>query len=245
MIEVRHLKKTFESGTHVLNDISFKIEKGDVVSIIGPSGSGKTTTLRCLNFLTPSDSGELVFDGRTYDMPNISKKEIAEIRKKTAFVFQNYNLFLNKTALENVTEGLIVARKIDRDTAVRKAEAMLEKVGMLDRKDRYPSQLSGGQQQRVAIARALALDPEIIYFDEPTSALDPELIGEVLEVIRQLAEEKRTMIIVSHEMSFVRNISSRIIFMEGGYIIEEGSPSDIFEHPQVKRTEEFLRSYRR
>ena len=245
MIEVKNLKKTFGLESHVLKDISFKIEKGDVISIIGPSGSGKTTTLRCLNYLTKSDNGEMVFDGRTYDMANISKKEIAEIRKKTAFVFQNYNLFLNKTALENVTEGLIVARKTDKETAIKKAEAMLEKVGMLDRKDRYPSQLSGGQQQRVAIARALALDPEIIYFDEPTSALDPELIGEVLEVIRQLAEEKRTMIIVSHEMDFVKKISSRVIFMEGGYIIEEGTPEEIFENAKEARTREFLGSYRR
>ncbi|MBR0462704.1 MAG: amino acid ABC transporter ATP-binding protein [Erysipelotrichaceae bacterium] len=244
MIEVRNLKKTFDRDP-ILKGISFNVEKGDVISVIGPSGSGKTTLLRCLNFLTPSDEGTLVFDGKTYDMAHTSKKEINEIRKKTAFVFQNYNLFLNKTALENVTEGLIIARKTDKVIANKKAEEMLEKVGMLERKDRYPSQLSGGQQQRVAIARALALDPEIIYFDEPTSALDPELIGEVLEVIRQLAAEKRTMIIVSHEMNFVRSISSRILFMDGGVIVEEGSPEKIFGDPKEERTREFLKTYRR
>ena len=245
MIEVRHLKKSFGEEHAVLKDISFKVEKGDIISIIGPSGSGKTTLLRCMNFLTKSDAGTLVFDDKTYDMADTSKKEINEIRKKTAFVFQNYNLFLNKTAIENVTEGLIIPRKIDKVKANKTAEEMLEKVGMLERKDRYPSQLSGGQQQRVAIARALATDPEIIYFDEPTSALDPELIGEVLEVIRQLALEKRTMIIVSHEMNFVRSISSKVIFMDGGVIVEEGSPEEIFGKPKEERTREFLKTYRR
>ena len=229
----------------MLDGISFKVEKGDIISIIGPSGCGKTTLLRCMNFLNTSDEGYLTFDDETYDMANINKKEINNIRKKTAFVFQNYNLFLNKTALENVIEGLIIARKMDKNEAIKIGEEMLEKVGMLERKDHYPSQLSGGQQQRVAIARALALNPEIIYFDEPTSALDPELIGEVLEVIKQLALEKRTMIIVSHEMRFVRSISTKVIFMEGGHIVEEGTPKDIFENPKEERTKEFLDSYRR
>lgn len=244
MIELKNLKKRFNSN-YVLNDISFKVEKGDIISIIGPSGCGKTTLLRCMNFLNTSDEGHLTFDDETYDMANINKKEINNIRKKTAFVFQNYNLFLNKTALENVIEGLIIARKMAKNEAIKIGEKMLEKVGMLERKDHYPSQLSGGQQQRVAIARALALNPEIIYFDEPTSALDPELIGEVLEVIKQLALEKRTMIIVSHEMRFVRSISTKIIFMEGGHIVEEGTPKDIFENPKEERTKEFLDSYRR
>lgn len=244
MIELKNLKKRFNSN-YVLNDISFKVEKGDIISIIGPSGCGKTTLLRCMNFLNTSDEGYLTFDDETYDMANINKKEINNIRKKTAFVFQNYNLFLNKTALENVIEGLIIARKMDKNEAIKIGEEMLEKVGMLERKDHYPSQLSGGQQQRVAIARALALNPEIIYFDEPTSALDPELIGEVLEVIKQLALEKRTMIIVSHEMRFVRSISTKVIFMEGGHIVEEGTPKDIFENPKEERTKEFLDSYRR
>lgn len=244
MIELKNLKKRFNSN-YVLNGISFKVEKGDIISIIGPSGCGKTTLLRCMNFLNTSDEGYLTFDDETYDMANINKKEINHIRKKTAFVFQNYNLFLNKTALENVIEGLIIARKMDKNEAIKIGEEMLEKVGMLERKDHYPSQLSGGQQQRVAIARALALNPEIIYFDEPTSALDPELIGEVLEVIKQLALEKRTMIIVSHEMRFVRSISTKVIFMEGGHIVEEGTPKDIFENPKEERTKEFLDSYRR
>lgn len=244
MIELKNLKKKFNSN-YVLNDISFKVEKGDIISIIGPSGCGKTTLLRCMNFLNTSDEGYLTFDDETYDMANINKKEINNIRKKTAFVFQNYNLFLNKTALENVIEGLIIARKMAKNEAIKIGEEMLEKVGMLERKDHYPSQLSGGQQQRVAIARALALNPEIIYFDEPTSALDPELIGEVLEVIKQLALEKRTMIIVSHEMRFVRSISTKVIFMEGGHIVEEGTPKDIFENPKEERTKEFLDSYRR
>lgn len=244
MIELKNLKKRFNNN-YVLNGISFKVEKGDIISIIGPSGCGKTTLLRCMNFLNTSDEGYLTFDDETYDMANINKKEINNIRKKTAFVFQNYNLFLNKTALENVIEGLIIARKMAKNEAIKIGEEMLEKVGMLERKDHYPSQLSGGQQQRVAIARALALNPEIIYFDEPTSALDPELIGEVLEVIKQLALEKRTMIIVSHEMRFVRSISTKVIFMEGGHIVEEGTPKDIFENPKEERTKEFLDSYRR
>ena len=244
MIELKNLKKRFNNN-YVLDGISFKVEKGDIISIIGPSGCGKTTLLRCMNFLNTSDEGYLTFDDETYDMANINKKEINNIRKKTAFVFQNYNLFLNKTALENVIEGLIIARKMDKNEAIKIGEEMLEKVGMLERKDHYPSQLSGGQQQRVAIARALALNPEIIYFDEPTSALDPELIGEVLEVIKQLALEKRTMIIVSHEMRFVRSISTKVIFMEGGHIVEEGTPKDIFENPKEERTKEFLDSYRR
>lgn len=243
MIEVKHLKKKYEK--EVLKDISFKVEKGDVISIIGPSGCGKTTLLRCLNFLNNSDKGELIFDEDVYDMANINKKQINEIRKRTAFVFQNYNLFLNKTAIENVIEGLIVARKMNKKEAIKIGEEMLEKVGMLERKDAYPINLSGGQQQRVAIARAIALNPDIIYFDEPTSALDPELIGEVLEVIKQLALEKRTMIIVSHEMNFVRNISNKIIFMDNGEIVEEGNPNDIFENPKQERTKEFLDSYRR
>lgn len=243
MIEVKHLKKKYEK--EVLKDISFKVEKGDVISIIGPSGCGKTTLLRCLNFLNNSDKGELIFDEDVYNMANINKKQINEIRKRTAFVFQNYNLFLNKTAIENVIEGLIVARKMNKKEAIKIGEEMLEKVGMLERKDAYPINLSGGQQQRVAIARAIALNPDIIYFDEPTSALDPELIGEVLEVIKQLALEKRTMIIVSHEMNFVRNISNKIIFMDNGEIVEEGNPNDIFENPKQERTKEFLDSYRR
>lgn len=240
MLEIKHLNKTY-NDIQVLKDISFNVEKNDVISIIGPSGTGKTTILRCLNLLTDSE-GEMIFDDEKFDLKNINKKDIEKIRKKTGFVFQNFNLFLNKTALENVTEGLIAARKIDKQQAISKAEEMLKKVGMLDRKDNYPSQLSGGQQQRVAIARALALDPEIIFFDEPTSALDPELINEVLEVIKEIAKEGMTMIIVTHEMNFAKSVSNKVIFIDGGKIVEEGSPKEIFENPKEDRTKEFLRS---
>ena len=187
------------SALHVLNGVDLNVEKGDVVAILGPSGSGKTTLLRCLNFLETADSGTLVFDGESFDLGRISRADIARLRKKTAFVFQNYNLFRNKTALQNVTEGLIVARRMPKEQADEIGRRMLEKVGLADRADYYPRQLSGGQQQRVAIARALATDPEIIYFDEPTSALDPELTGEVLSVMRKLAEEGMTMLVVTHE----------------------------------------------
>ncbi|MBP3891489.1 MAG: amino acid ABC transporter ATP-binding protein [Solobacterium sp.] len=240
LLEVRNIHKSFE-GMNVLDGISFAVEQGDVVAILGPSGSGKTTLLRCLNFLEIADEGTIYFDGKAYDLHNVNRDEIAEVRRKTGFVFQNYNLFKNKTALENVTEGLIVARKMPKHEANEIAEKMLERVGMLDRKDYYPSQLSGGQQQRVAIARALATKPKIIYFDEPTSALDPELIGEVLEVMKDLAKDGYTMIVVTHEMDFAKDVSSKVIFMEHGDIIEQGSPRDIFENPTQERTKAFLR----
>ena len=206
MLEVREIQKTF-GDRPVLRGVSLSVQKGDVVAIVGPSGSGKTTLLRCLNFLETADGGEMTFDGETFQFGRVAKRDIARIRMKTAFVFQSYNLFRNRTALQNVTEGLIVARKIPRAQAEATGMRLLEKVGMADRRDAYPSQLSGGQQQRVAIARALATDPEIIYFDEPTSALDPELTGEVLAVMRQLADEGMTMLVVTHEMGFARNVS--------------------------------------
>ena len=240
LLEVRNLHKSF-GDTVVLDGVSLSVNKGDVIAVLGPSGSGKTTFLRCINFLETSDSGTLVFDGAEHDMAHITRKEIAEIRLHTGFVFQNYNLFRNKTALQNVTEGLIVARHMDKAAAEEKGMRMLEKVGMADRASHYPSQLSGGQQQRVAIARALAADPEIIYFDEPTSALDPELIGEVLSVMRQLADEGMTMIVVTHEMDFARDVSSRSVFMEHGKIVEEGASKDFFAAPKEERTREFLR----
>jgi ABC-type polar amino acid transport system ATPase subunit len=240
VLEVKDIHKKF-GDLIVLDGIDLSVEKGEVIAVLGPSGSGKTTLLRCINFLEKADSGELVFDGRTYGFASIKKKEIAAIRKRTGFVFQNYNLFANKTALENVTQGLIVARKMKKEEADDIGMAMLKKVGMDSRADYYPSQLSGGQQQRVAIARALAPDPEIIYFDEPTSALDPELIGEVLAVIRQLAAEGRTMIIVTHEMNFARDVSHRTIFMEGGRIVEQGESKAFFDHPRNERTKTFLR----
>ncbi len=240
MLEIHDLHKSFDRTSEVLRGIHLSVEKGEVIAILGPSGSGKTTLLRCLNFLETSDRGSLTFDGRTYDLSHISRREIAEVRRKTAFVFQNYNLFLNKTALQNVTEGLIVARRMDRTRAGEIAAAALEKVGMQDRMHYYPNQLSGGQQQRVAIARALATDPEIIYCDEPTSALDPELTGEVLNVMRTLAREGRTMLVVTHELGFARNISTRTVFMEGGVIVEEGPSAEFFAHPRQERTRAFL-----
>ena len=242
MLEVRSIQKSF-GGTPVLRDVSLTVAKGDVVAIVGPSGSGKTTLLRCLNFLETADGGEMTFDGETFRFGHVAKRDIARIRRKTAFVFQSYNLFRNKTALQNVTEGLIVARKVPRARAEETGMRMLEKVGMADRRDAYPSQLSGGQQQRVAIARALATDPEIIYFDEPTSALDPELTGEVLAVMRQLANEGMTMLVVTHEMGFARNVSNRVVFMENGVVVEAAPAREFFDHPREARTRAFLRTF--
>ena len=242
-MEIRELRKSFGANT-VLRGIDLTVEKGDVIAILGPSGSGKTTLLRCINFLEKSDSGTMIFDGETYDLGHMKRADIAAIRKKTAFVFQNYNLFANLTALGNVTLGLTSARKMDKEKARRIGMEMLDKVGLSDRADYYRIQLSGGQQQRVAIARALATDPEIIYFDEPTSALDPELIGEVLTVMRQLAEDGMTMLVVTHELSFAENVSSRVIFMENGSIVEQGPSKDFFANPREQRTREFLRNIR-
>ena len=238
-MEIRELRKSFGANT-VLRGIDLTVEKGDVIAILGPSGSGKTTLLRCINFLEKSDSGTMIFDGETYDLGHMKRADIAAIRKKTAFVFQNYNLFANLTALGNVTLGLTSARKMDKEKARRIGMEMLDKVGLSDRADYYPIQLSGGQQQRVAIARALATDPEIIYFDEPTSALDPELVGEVLAVMKSLAEGGMTMVIVTHEMAFARDVSDHVVFMANGYIVEEGPPQEFFAHPKEERTKAFL-----
>ena len=243
MLEIRDVKKSFD-GKPVLEGISLNVEKGDVTAILGPSGSGKTTFLRCLNFLERADSGRMVFDGEPFDLHTARKAEIARVRKKTAFVFQSYNLFLNKTVLQNVTLGLTAGAGMRKDEANERAVKALEKVGMADRPGSYPSQLSGGQQQRVAIARALAMQPEIIYFDEPTSALDPELIGEVLAVMRQLAEEGMTMLVVTHEMDFARNVSSQVLFMDGGKVIESGPSKEFFANPQHERSREFIRAIR-
>ena len=243
MLEIRDVKKAFNTHT-VLDGIDLDVNKGDVTAILGPSGSGKTTFLRCLNFLERADSGTLVFDGEKFDLHAARKAEIARVRKKTAFVFQNYNLFLNKTALQNVTLGLTSGAGMKKDEARERAVKALEKVGMADRQGHYPSQLSGGQQQRVAIARALAMQPEIIYFDEPTSALDPELIGEVLAVMRQLAEEGMTMLVVTHEMDFARNVSNQVLFMEGGKVIESGPSKEFFANPKEERSREFIRAIR-
>lgn len=243
MLQILDIKKSF-GDLHVLRGVDLDVEQGDVVAIIGPSGSGKTTLLRCINFLEKADSGTLIFDNEKFEFDKITKKEIARLRRKTAFVFQNYNLFLNKTALQNVTEGLIVARKMHKAEAVEIGKKALDKVGLSDRYDYYPSQLSGGQQQRVAIARAIATNPEIIFFDEPTSALDPEMVGEVLSVMQDLAHEGMTMLVVTHEMAFARDVSERVVFMHEGVILEQGSPEAIFGDPQHQQTKDFLARFR-
>lgn len=239
MLEAKHISKTF-GERQVLVDVKLKVEQGDVVVILGPSGSGKTTFLRCLNHLEKADSGQLTLAGQEYDLAKLSKKDILDIRKKTAFVFQHYNLFANKTALENILEGLVVARKIPKAEALKTAESALEKVGLLGYKDYYPSQLSGGQQQRIGLARAIAVKPEVILLDEPTSALDPELVGDVLNVMKQLAKEGTTMVVVTHEMGFARDVANHVVFMDGGHVIEEGHPEEIFTRPKEKRTQQFL-----
>ncbi len=239
MLEVKKLEKSF-GDKKVLDGIDLTVHQGDVVAILGPSGSGKTTFLRCLNYLEQAESGELILDGDTYDISKISKKDVFSIRQKTAFVFQNYNLFANKTALENILEGLVVARKIPKNDALKIAEEALGKVGMGNFKDHYPSQLSGGQQQRIGIARAIAVKPAVILFDEPTSALDPELIGDVLGVMKQLADDGITMVVVTHEMSFARDVANHVVFMDGGHIVEEGEPETFFNRPKEERTKQFL-----
>lgn len=239
MLEIKNIKKTF-GNLDVLKDVSLQVEKGDVIVILGPSGSGKTTLLRCMDFLEMPDSGKMIFDGETLDFKNVTKKQIAAFRKKTGFVFQDYNLFSNKTALQNVTEGLITGRGMRKAEAEEIGRKMLEKVGMLEKCNYYPHELSGGQQQRVAIARAMAPNPEVIFFDEPTSALDPERIGEVLQVMRELAKEGVTMVVVTHEMEFARHVATHIIFMDGGVVAEEASPAEFFANPKEERTRQFL-----
>ncbi len=240
MLEIKNIHKSF--GTlDVLKGVDLTVNKGDVIAILGPSGSGKTTLLRCINFLEKADSGTMIFDEDVFDLHNATRKEIASVRRRTGFVFQNYNLFANKTVLGNVTLGLTSARKVPAGEAEKKAMEVLGRVGMADYASYYPSQLSGGQQQRVAIARALATDPKIIYFDEPTSALDPQLTAEVLEVMRKLALEGMTMIVVTHEMSFAREVSSKVMFMADGVVVEEGTAKEFFDNPRMDRTKEFLR----
>jgi len=241
MISISGVKKNF-SKTEVLKGIDLEVNKGDVVAILGPSGSGKTTFLRCINFLERADEGKIVFDGEEFELSHINRKDVARLRKKTAFVFQNYNLFANKTALENVTLGLVTARHMDKFEAKQKGIEMLEKVGLSDKADNYPIQLSGGQQQRVAIARALATDPEVIFFDEPTSALDPELIGEVLSVMKQLADEGMTMLVVTHELNFAKNVSTKVMLLDNGRVLEMGDTKTFFENPKEERSKEFIRN---
>jgi L-cystine transport system ATP-binding protein len=240
MLELRDVQKSFGKNK-ILKGIDIKVNKGDVIVILGASGSGKTTLLRCINFLEKADKGNLTLDGVSMDMHRATRREINYVRKKTAFVFQNYCLFNNKNVLQNVTEGLIIGRRIPKKEAEQIALAALEKVGLADKLELYPAQLSGGMQQRVGIARAIAVNPDIILFDEPTSALDPELVGEVLSVIKKLAQEGTTMIVVTHEMSFAEEAANKVIFMADGRVEEEGSPKEIFYTPKKEKTKLFLK----
>ncbi len=240
MLKIDGLKKSF-GDNRVLKGVSLEVDKGDVIVSLGPSGSGKTTLLRCLDFLEYADEGKMEFDDINVNLNHISRKDIKKIRNKLTFVFQNYNLFANKTALENVTEGLIYGRKVPKQEAIEIGKQMLDKVGLSERYNYYPSQLSGGQQQRIGIARAMALKPDVILFDEPTSALDPELIGEVLSVMKKLAKEGTTMVVVTHEMNFAQDVANKIIFMDGGVVLEEGTPKEIFTCPKEERTKQFLK----
>lgn len=239
MLELKGIKKSF-GDNHVLRGVDMNIRKGEIVVILGPSGSGKTTFLRTINFLDPADEGTVTINGLTVDARSHRKRDVIELRRKTAMVFQNYNLFKNKTILGNVMEGLITVKRYQRADAERAAREVLAKVGLADRCDFYPSQLSGGQQQRAGIARALILDPDVILFDEPTSALDPELVGEVLATIKSVALTGITMVIVTHEIAFAREVATRVVFMEGGLVVEEGAPSEILVHPKEARTQKFL-----
>ncbi|MZQ86415.1 ATP-binding cassette domain-containing protein [Paenibacillus sp. 5J-6] len=239
MIHLSNITKSF-GRNQVLKGINLTVNKGEVVAILGPSGSGKTTLLRCLNYLEKPNDGAIVIDNFSVDCKKASKKDIHQLRQKTAMVFQQYNLFRHKTALENVMEGLLIVKKLPKDEARSISVELLQKVGLGEKLDAYPSQLSGGQQQRVGIARALALNPEVILFDEPTSALDPELVGEVLAVIRKIAKEGITMIIVTHEMTFAQDVASHVVFMDEGAIVEEGKPNELFNRPKEERTKQFL-----
>jgi len=242
MITVEKLTKEFK-GNQVLKGIDLKVEPGEVVAIIGPSGSGKTTFLRCLNFLEEPTSGTIVVGDIKIDGNRPLSQQaglIRQLRQHVGFVFQNFNLFPHRTALENVIEGPTVVKKMPREQAIKLGRELLAKVGLAGKEDAYPRRLSGGQQQRVAIARALAMEPEVILFDEPTSALDPELVGEVLSAIRALAEEKRTMVIVTHEMKFARDVANRVVFIDKGVIVEQGEAKALFANPREERTRQFL-----
>ncbi len=236
MISVKNLHKNFE-GVEVLKGVSVEIEKGDVICVIGPSGSGKSTFLRCLNLLETPNSGSIVFN----DTELTDKKVDLNLhRQQMGMVFQQFNLFPHMTVLENMTCAPIMLKKIPRDTANKKAMELLERVGLADRADSYPNQLSGGQKQRVAIVRALCMEPDVMLFDEPTSALDPEMVGEVLDVMKELAHEGMTMVVVTHEMGFAREVSNRVLFLDDGVIAEEGSPEEIFGAPKCERLKSFL-----
>ena len=249
ILEMRNIKKNFDD-LEVLKDISLSVQRGEVLAIIGPSGSGKSTLLRCATLLETIDSGNLSYLGENVASTDangkaayVSKAELKKIRGYFGLVFQNFNLFPHYSVLKNITDAPINVQKRSKSEAYAKAESLLTKMGLEDKKNAYPFQLSGGQQQRVSIVRALALEPQILFFDEPTSALDPELTGEVLKVIRKLAEEKMTMVIVTHEMAFARAVADRVIFMDGGVIVEQGAPEDVLGNPSEERTKQFLARY--
>ncbi|MGN0179722.1 MAG: amino acid ABC transporter ATP-binding protein [Monoglobaceae bacterium] len=236
MIQINNLHKSF-GDLAVLRGIDEHISQGEVVSVIGPSGSGKSTFLRCLNLLEDPTEGEIYIDG---EMINGKGVNVNKIRQKTGMVFQHFNLFPHLTILKNITLAPVILKKMSKEQAEKRAAELLKKVGLEEKASSYPAQLSGGQKQRVAIARALAMEPEIMLFDEPTSALDPEMVGEVLDVIKELAVSGMTMVIVTHEMGFAKEVSTRVLFMDGGYIVEKGNPSEIFDNPQNERTKSFL-----
>ena len=241
MLHLENLRKSFGS-TEVLHGVSLDARKGEVVAVIGPSGSGKTTLLRCLNGLETSDAGRLTIEGTTYNLAHLARREIQALRKRTAFVFQNFNLFLNHTVLENVTLGPVVGHGMKPEAARERAWALLARVGLEGRDDAYPNELSGGQQQRVAIARALATDPAVIYFDEPTSALDAEWTDDMHELLRGVAAQGTTMVVVTHALDFARSVSDRVVFMEAGRVVETGETETFFTSPKTARTRAFLDS---
>lgn len=237
MIEIKNLKKNYGKN-EVLKDITETVDKGQVICVIGPSGSGKSTFLRCLNVLEKPTSGKIIFDGQ--DLAHISEKQLNVLREKMGMVFQGFNLFPNMSVLENIKLAPMKVKNVDEKTATERGKELLDKVGLLDKDDQFPDSLSGGQKQRVAIARALAMDPEVILFDEPTSALDPEMVGEVLKVMQDLADSGMTMVVVTHEMGFAREVADEVWFMADGYVQEIGSPEEIFEHPKSARAKDFL-----
>lgn len=240
MVEIKNIKKSFGDHT-VLNGVNLKVNNGEVVVILGPSGSGKTTLLRTINFLNPADEGEIVIDDFAVKCKGAKYKQILDLRRKTAMVFQNYNLFKNKTAIQNITEGAVVVQHMNKKEAKEKARELLKRMNLADKEDFYPSELSGGQQQRIGICRALMLNPHVILFDEPTSALDPELVGEVLEAIKDIAKTGITMIVVTHEIAFAKEVATKVVFMEGGVVVEEGTPDELINNPKEERTRQFLK----
>jgi L-cystine transport system ATP-binding protein len=244
MIKLNDIWKAFHTN-QVLKGINLEVKKGEVVVLLGPSGSGKSTLLRCINYLERAERGTIQIGDLEVDTAQVSRAQIAALRRKTSMVFQNYNLFRNKTAMENVMEGLVVVKGIPLKEAQERSEACLDKVGLSSRLHYYPSQLSGGQQQRVGIARAMCLDPEVILFDEPTSSLDPEVVGGVLDVMKALARDGMTMVVVTHEMGFAQEVANHVAFMDGGVVVEEGTPSQVFEQTRQDRTRVFLQRVRR